>query len=327
MTLDGQSRDLVNYWQGVDVSAGSQLIFCLQLKQTKKYVLNHYYKGVVTQGFPDLGYTWQIVPRTLLYTDTEVLDHTENGVGVGAGLPADARRAAVLRSYLEFAECPLALGHWRVAQTFTAKRKYSSDDEFTDDSAFLKGQLLQVTFAPIWKYGSHCRVRTRFNSVLLDHPDVTKRHNVIVFHGALDNAVDTQPSRDGSDIDMCETAETGVRFAADAAPGGAQEAPTRPLERSLRDAPPADAPPGHAAPPANATEDASSDRSATVEKSASEGGKSRKRADSTAVVVDSVALPEDGTRKKEKKKKTDLFAIPAETTLVEPPGSRGVHGM
>ena len=47
------------------------------------------------------------------------------------------------------------------------------------------------------------------------------------------------------------------------------------------------------------------------------GGKSRKRGDSTAAILDSVANPvanpEDGGRKKEKKKRLDLFAIPAET--------------
>ena len=139
MTLDGQNRDLVNYWQGVDVNAGSQLIFCLKLKETRNYVLNHYYKGVVTQGFSNSDWAWQIVPRTLSYTDS--LDDTGNGGGASL-----ADQWGVFR----FAECPLALGHWRVAQTFTAKRKYSRDDEFTDDSAFLKGQLLQVTFAPVW---------------------------------------------------------------------------------------------------------------------------------------------------------------------------------
>ena len=53
MTVDGQNRDLVNIWRGVDVQGGDSLIIRLDfdednvhgLQQQYKYTLNHYYKG------------------------------------------------------------------------------------------------------------------------------------------------------------------------------------------------------------------------------------------------------------------------------------------
>lgn len=167
MTLDGQNRDLVNYWQGVDVSAGDELVFVLKLKETQHYVLNHYYKGVVTQGFTSREHAWQIVPKTLSYTAD--LDTTDN-----------VRR---IDRVLEFLTCPQSLGYWRVAQTFTAKRKYSTEDQFTDDSAFLKGQLLQVTFAPVWKHGSNLRHRTRVRAYFPEMYNNNGRY--IAWHSAF----------------------------------------------------------------------------------------------------------------------------------------------
>ena len=41
-------------------------------------------------------------------------------------------------------------GWWRVAQTFTCKLKFRTQRVTSDDTNYMQGQLLQVTFAPVW---------------------------------------------------------------------------------------------------------------------------------------------------------------------------------
>jgi len=128
MTVDGQSRDLVNFWRQVDISAGDELIYKLAWLPTQHYTLNHYYKGTVRQSFVQARCCWQLVP------DKFDMSH----------VPKPPR------------DCPWEYdyrvhGYWRVAQTFQHRAKYEA--EFTDvanDLSFLRGQLLQVTFAPVW---------------------------------------------------------------------------------------------------------------------------------------------------------------------------------
>ena len=62
LTVDGQNRDLVNIWRGVDVEGGDLLLVQLEYRERKKmteeigapitqmYVLNHYYKGWVQRS-------------------------------------------------------------------------------------------------------------------------------------------------------------------------------------------------------------------------------------------------------------------------------------
>ena len=69
MTIDGQNRDLVNYWQNVDVGAGDSLIFRMGWKQTQRYQLNHYYKGVVVKRFSEARSCPQLVPAVFRFTD------------------------------------------------------------------------------------------------------------------------------------------------------------------------------------------------------------------------------------------------------------------
>ena len=55
MTVDGQNRDLVNIWRGLDVAGGDQLIIRLDFDEDEtdlgarsrqySYTVNHYYKG------------------------------------------------------------------------------------------------------------------------------------------------------------------------------------------------------------------------------------------------------------------------------------------
>lgn len=130
MTIDGQSRDLVNLWQACDVSAGDTLIFRLGRMRTRAYTLNHYYKGVVSQAFDHEKDVLQIVPDVYR---VDCVCYKNPGT-------------------TEIEECLNyhRTGFWRVAQPFTRKRKFKSEQCVTDDSAFLQGQLLEVTFAPVW---------------------------------------------------------------------------------------------------------------------------------------------------------------------------------
>jgi len=62
LTVDGQDRDFVNIWRGVDVEGGDLLLVQLEYRERKKmteeigapitqtYVLNHYYKGWVQRS-------------------------------------------------------------------------------------------------------------------------------------------------------------------------------------------------------------------------------------------------------------------------------------
>ena len=53
MTIDGQNRDLVNFWRANTLSAGDELIYRLDYRRTKQYTLNHFYKNVTHASFDD----------------------------------------------------------------------------------------------------------------------------------------------------------------------------------------------------------------------------------------------------------------------------------
>jgi len=128
LTVDGQNRDLVNLWRNVDVSAGDQLIFKLAWLPTHSYTLNHYYKGVVRQTFVKPQSCWQLIP------DTFNMGKPETPLG-------DAPWAYDYRIN----------GYWRIGQCFQHRASFEADvTNIFHDTSFLRGQLLQVTFAPVW---------------------------------------------------------------------------------------------------------------------------------------------------------------------------------
>lgn len=133
MTIDGQNRDLVNLWRRCDISAGDQLIFRLEYLPTQSYTLNHYYKGTVHQVFPDVKMCWQLVPDLFRMTyDPEKFE----------GLPRHAD--ALAYDYRLH-------GFWRIGQSFQHRGRYDANVEnYSNDRCFLSGQLLQITFAPVW---------------------------------------------------------------------------------------------------------------------------------------------------------------------------------
>ena len=87
LTVDGQNRDLVNIWQGVDVQAGDNLILRCDfveepMMQGTIYVLNHYYKERQTREIPiagTVGGRWQVIPDVLKqsYNPKYVIDSNQ----------------------------------------------------------------------------------------------------------------------------------------------------------------------------------------------------------------------------------------------------------
>ena len=128
LTVDGQNRDLVNVWRHTDLSAGDQLIYVLKWLPTHSYTLNHYYKGTAHQTFTNQKYCWQLVPDKFSMSDkVPVFDEQT--------FPYDYR----------------IHGYWRIGQTFQHRGSYEAgNSNVADDMSYMRGQLLQITFAPVW---------------------------------------------------------------------------------------------------------------------------------------------------------------------------------
>ena len=128
LTVDGQNRDLVNLWRNVDLSAGDTLIFKLAWLPTQHYTLNHCYKEIVRQSFVTQRCCWQLVPD--VFTMSSPLKPAP-----GAPWPYDYR----------------VNGYWRIGQVFQHRASCEADPgNVFHDTNFLRGQLLQITFAPVW---------------------------------------------------------------------------------------------------------------------------------------------------------------------------------
>ena len=133
MTVDGQNIDLINYWAHENLSAGDQLIFKLERKDTYYYGLNHYYKETRDQTFSTRKMCWQLVP-SVFRMGQKVDDN-----------------------YLQYDY--RTHGYWRIAQLMQSRKQCSNnaDEAFywNDDKNNLRSggsaQLLQVLFAPVYK--------------------------------------------------------------------------------------------------------------------------------------------------------------------------------
>lgn len=138
LTIDGQNRDLVNLWRNTNISAGDQLIFRLEYLPTRTFTLNHYYKGTVHQNFSSVKNCWQIVPDIfrMAYDNT--------------------RFNCMQRLPSPFQYDYRVDGYWRIAQCFQHRNMEKTDvQNYSNDMMFLRGQLLQVTFAPVWTQMDH----------------------------------------------------------------------------------------------------------------------------------------------------------------------------
>jgi hypothetical protein len=165
MTIDGQNRDLVNFWRANTLSAGDELIYRLDYRRSKDYTLNHYYKNVTHASFDDTHfpgklYCPQLVPD--VYTPFMTMPPAVSGT-------APVARAGSKPKYAEFdnlinfftdAFSKQALnelnyrwrGYWRIGQLMHHRGAHKTNGmEYNCDTDFLTGGLLQVTFAPVWR--------------------------------------------------------------------------------------------------------------------------------------------------------------------------------
>ena len=129
MTVDGQNRDLMNYWHGHTVNGGDRLILTLQLSEftdanhVQPFSLNSYYKKPVAQSV-QVGTQpfWQL--KAHVY-----------GCSIDKGIPGidlgdyDYRRR----------------GYWHIAQTFQCRKGDRHKRGFEN------APPLQVTFSPVWQ--------------------------------------------------------------------------------------------------------------------------------------------------------------------------------
>jgi hypothetical protein len=129
MTVDGQNRDLMNYWHGHTVNGGDRLILTLQLSKftdashVQPFSLNSYYKKPVAQSVM-VGKEpfWQL--KAHVYGCA--IDSTVPGLDLG---DYDYRRR----------------GYWHIAQTFQCRKGDRHKRGFEN------APPLQVTFSPMWQ--------------------------------------------------------------------------------------------------------------------------------------------------------------------------------
>jgi hypothetical protein len=165
LTVDGQNRDLVNIWRGVEVDAGDFLIFRLEFCEEEPrtrlmFVLNHYYKDTVTRTLPmhegALG-RLQLVPDVFRLgqqkpTNCSWFPNDRFSESLRALAPA---LLANENAMYDFAVDPRYSGYWHIGQTYTKKQSFTNIKVPINDMEMTKGQLLQINFAPVWKGTIH----------------------------------------------------------------------------------------------------------------------------------------------------------------------------
>lgn len=144
MTVDGQNRDLVNYWRASNVSAGDVLIFRLEKVPTKAFTLNHYYKEMIYEDFGREQICYQLVPDVfrMSYDPSKTLDQKH--------LQPDLNHSNIKYNKQDPYDFRIN-GYWRIGQMFHHRNQHDLNcNNYSDDKVFLRGQLMQVTFAPMW---------------------------------------------------------------------------------------------------------------------------------------------------------------------------------
>lgn len=119
MTVDGQNRDLVNYWHEQGVYAGDRLILRLVLRKgvkTQEYQLTSYYERPVSATVTTERAYWQLEPWVL---------------------QADADKVAERYDYR-------VTGYWHIAQSFQGRQGSGVK------RGVPPGAPVQVTFAPVF---------------------------------------------------------------------------------------------------------------------------------------------------------------------------------
>jgi hypothetical protein len=139
MTVDGQNRDLQNYWHSMHICAGDRLILRLEPRnagdaknQAREFHLTQYYKRPVSATISADKLYWQLVPH-ILHADA----------------PCKADEELQWHDYR-------LTGYWHIAQSFQGRRGFDSG------AAAHKGAPLQVTFAPMFVAGDGGRRENPF---------------------------------------------------------------------------------------------------------------------------------------------------------------------
>ena len=169
LTVDGQNRDLINFWRHISLDSADEVIYRLDYLPTQHYTLNHYYKGTVHQSFSENKHCWQICP--------------------------DVFRMACspnLSSYPWDYDYRLH-GYWRVARMFHHRMKNDlSVANFADDTVFLQGALLHVNFAPVFvQHVFPPRLRLALNGTALKNGAVTQNDGAQQRKRKFDFSVDS----------------------------------------------------------------------------------------------------------------------------------------
>jgi hypothetical protein len=150
MTVDGQNRDLVNYWQSHNMCAGDRLVLRLELhnqnaratkqgSRTAEFQLTSYYKRPVSAAITSADSYWQLVPYIL-----NAVSPSEDQ----ALREAQSRQTneEVRRERFEYR----VNGYWQIAQSFQGRRCF---DGGVTVRTTCQGAPLQVTFAPVFVRG------------------------------------------------------------------------------------------------------------------------------------------------------------------------------
>lgn len=175
LTVDGQNRDLVNIWRGVEpgIEGGDQLILRLKMRpmgsKSTRYVLNHYYKDTVMRSIKfhdDMQFSIQLIPdvystkhdsdfdsdfdtlntkfnpifRQVL---TETTDFNEDQQT--AAMQIIHKMCLTLYDYRQS-------GYWHIGQTYIKQATFAvvKGQAPVDDMEMTRGQPMQVNFAPVW---------------------------------------------------------------------------------------------------------------------------------------------------------------------------------
>lgn len=114
LTVDCQNRDMVNIWRHLDISGGDMLCVNPEPIKVKKYVLNYYYKGILSVEFLKEFTCIQLVPRVL---NMEMLVEGASMSGLSIG------RVKVNTPLTRVAK--LNTGFWKIAQSMVAHEEHN----------------------------------------------------------------------------------------------------------------------------------------------------------------------------------------------------------
>lgn len=161
MTVDGQNKDLVNVWRSVNVDGGDQLV--VHLTPVKRsgnvpYTLNHWPKGTVTKimKYHEQLHAVMLQLAPSFYKSGKeddssiVYKEKMEAVKILASLKQDHENYDYEDAYTKIMDFRMT-GYWHCAQTYTKAGKYGLISAPYNDAEYLRGGLLQVNWAPVWK--------------------------------------------------------------------------------------------------------------------------------------------------------------------------------